>query len=295
MTRHPFFGLGLATFGALILTPDTMFMRWSDMGGFQMLAWRGLTMGGLLLILWLGSGAPGRAALTTRTGAAIIGCHMVNATLFSLGIAVAPVPVVLFAVAVSPVFAALFAWAIAGETAGRATWITTAAVLAGIFVAILGRDTGGVGFNLASALGAAAGLGVAASLALTFVILRKARDIPILPAIGGGSFLAGMAGLVLAGGPAAMLEGQVWAIAVTGLVILPASFLALTFASRHTSAANVSLLMLLETVLGPIWVWAFAGEPLTLPMLIGGAIVIGSLAIFLVVTGRGRRPTPRAQ
>ncbi|MDH5453048.1 MAG: DMT family transporter, partial [Paracoccaceae bacterium] len=226
----------------------------------------------------------------TRAGGAIILCHMVNSALFSLGIAVAPVPVVLFAVATSPIFAAIFAWALAGEATGRATWVATVAVLAGIFIAILGRDTGDVGFNLGSALGAAAGLGVAASLALTFVILRKVRSIPIFPAIGTGSFLAGALGMLLAGGPAVMMDGQVWAIVVTGFLILPASFLALTFASRHTSAANVSLIMLLETVIGPIWVWAFADEPLTLPMLIGGAIVVGSLAVYLIVTGRRKVP-----
>ena len=52
MTRHPLFGLGLAAFGALILTPDTMFMRWSGLEGFVMLAWRGLLMGSLLIAVW---------------------------------------------------------------------------------------------------------------------------------------------------------------------------------------------------------------------------------------------------
>lgn len=288
MTRHPLFGLALAIFGAVMLSPDTLFMRWSGMTGFQMLAWRGLSMGGVLLTLWLITGMPGRAAIASRAGLTIILCHTINATLFSLGIAIAPVPVVLFGVAVSPIFAAIFGWVLAGEMTGRATWITTAAVLAGIFIAILGRDTGDIAFDANAVLGALAGLGVAAALALTFVILRKHRAIPIFPVIGSGSLLAGLAGLTLTGGPAAMMVGQVWAIALTSLVILPVSFLALTFASRHTSATNVSLIMLLETVTGPIWVWAYADEPLTLPMLIGGAIVVGSLAAYLVVTGRNR-------
>ena len=36
MTRHPLFGLGLATFAALVLTPDALLMRLSGKGGCQM-------------------------------------------------------------------------------------------------------------------------------------------------------------------------------------------------------------------------------------------------------------------
>ncbi len=301
MTRHPLFGLALAGFGALILTPDTLFMRWSGMGGFQMLAWRGILMGSVLIALWLFGGAPGRGALLSRAGMAIILCHGVNATLFSLGIAAAPVPVVLFGVATVPVFAALFARLVAGEATDRATAIATAAVLTGIAIAVFGREADGVGLNRASVFGALAGLGVAATLALSFVIIRHARTVPILPAIGSGAMLAGLAGLAglgLAGGPAAATAagGNVAAIAVTGLVILPLSFLALTQASRHTAAANVSLLLLLETVLGPVWVHAFADEPLTAPMILGGAVVVGSLALYLTLgarrPGAASAPTP---
>lgn len=291
MTRHPLFGLMLATFGALVLAPDTLFMRWSGMDGMQMVGWRGLCMGAVLLTAWALGGFGGARAVFTPLGAGVILCHMTNAMLFSLGIAVAPVPVVLFAVAASPVFAAIFAWIIAGEPTGRATWIATVAVFLGIGIAIFGHDTGGIGLNLASLLGALAGLGVAASLAMTFVILRQNRALPILPAIGTGALLSGVLGMSLAGGPAAMAQGEVWAIAVTGLVILPVSFMALSQASRHTAAVNVNLLMLLETVLGPICVWYGADEPLTLPMLIGGAVVVASLAVYIFATGRnGMKP-----
>ena len=60
MTRHPLFGLFLATFGALVLTPDALFMRLSGMGGYQMVGWRGLLMGAVMVALW---------ALTSRRSA----------------------------------------------------------------------------------------------------------------------------------------------------------------------------------------------------------------------------------
>ena len=70
------------------------------------------------------------------------------------------------------------------------------------------------------------------------------------------------------------------------------SFFSLSSASRYTQAANVSLLMLLETVLGPLWVWLGLGEAPTPRMLAGGAIVIVSLALY-ILTPRLLRRAPR--
>ena len=62
---------------------------------------------------------------------------------------------------------------------------------------------------------------------------------------------------------------------------MPVSFYLLSSASRFTSAANVSILMLLETVLGPFWVWLGVGEALGLLGFIGCAIVVAALIYFL--------------
>ncbi|WP_101069089.1 DMT family transporter [Roseovarius salinarum] len=290
MTRHPLFGLALATFSALVITPDALFMRISGMEGIQMVGWRGTLMGLVLLTAW-GLTARARArdlgALASGFGLVIVACQYFNATLFSLSIAAAPVPVVLFGVATVPVFAALFARALMGEPTRPATWITIAAVLSGIGIAVFGDAGEDIALNRAALRGALGGLGVAAVLALNFVVLRARPDLPILLLIGTGALLAGLTGTAVTG-PAAMSQGTVWAIAVTGLVILPVSFFGLSLASRYTQAANVSLLLLLETVLGPFWVWLGTGAAPTPMMVLGGAVVIVSLAVYLLVTGRRR-------
>jgi len=289
MRRHPLFGLALATFGALVLTPDALFMRLSGMGGYQMVGWRGLLMGAVMVALWaLWSRRRGRdlALVGSGFGVAIVACQYLNATLFSLGIAHAPVAVMLLAVATVPVFAALFARIIIGEPTRRATWVTIGAVLFGIALAVFGGK-GAVTLSSDALLGAFAGLGVAMVLALNFVILRARPDLPIPLLIGLGAALAGATGIAITG-PAQMADGTVWAIVVCGLVILPVSFFSLSLASRHTHASNVSLLLLLETVLGPLWVWLGVGEEPTPMMLAGGVIVVGSLAVYLWHTGRRR-------
>jgi len=292
MTRHPLFGILLAVFGTLVLTPDTMFMRWSEMGGFEMVAWRGLLMGAAMLVMWAILSRDWRADLLilgSGFGLTIVVCQFFNATLFGLGISVAPVAVVLFGLATVPVFSAILAWLILGEPTRRATWVTIAAVMTGIGIAVFSGDKGQIGLDRNSLYGALFGLGTALVLALNFVVMRRRPQLPILLVIGVGAALAGATALGVAG-PQAMTNGNVWAIAVTGLVILPVSFFTLSLASRYTHASNVSLLLLLETVLGPVWVWVGTGEAPTPMMIVGGAIVVGSLAVYIIWTGR--RPGP---
>lgn len=292
MTRHPLFGIFLAVFGTLVLTPDTMFMRWSGMGGFEMVAWRGLLMGTAMLVMWAILSRDRRGDLLilgSGFGLTIVVCQFFNATLFGLGISVAPVAVVLFGLATVPVFSAILAWLILGEPTRRATWVTIAAVMTGIGIAVFSGDKGQIGLDRNSLYGALFGLGTALVLALNFVVMRRRPQLPILLVIGVGAVLAGATAMSVAG-PQAMMNGTVWAIAVTGLVILPVSFFTLSLASRYTHASNVSLLLLLETVLGPVWVWGGTGETPTPMMIVGGVIVVGSLALYILWTGRRAEP-----
>ena len=290
MRSHPLFGLLLALFGALVLTPDPLFMRLSGMAGYQMVGWRGLLMGSVMLCVWAltSDNRRGEAALLlSGAGLIVVACQYANAIFFNLAIAAAPVTIVLFAVATVPIFAAFFARIVFGEPTRPATWIAIAAVLTGIGIAMFGKEAGGIGIDMSSAFGAMAGLCVAAIIALYFVMLRHHAQLPFLLVMGIGVSLAGLTGLAVTG-PTAMTDGTVWPIVVTGAVILPLSFGSMSLASRYTHASNVSLLMLLQTVFGPLWVWWGIGEAPTPAMLLGGVIVIGSLAIYLWATERRR-------
>ena len=291
MTDRSRFGIWLAFFGTLVLTFDAMLMRLSEMGALQMTAWRGLCMGTVLIMLWLvqrGDRARDLRHVATRAGLTIIVCQFFNSLLFCVAIAIAPVAVVLFGLAAVPVFAAIFAWAIMREHTPVATWITIALVVGGIGIAVSGKADGAVAFDLSALLGAGLGLGVAVVLALNFVILRARPELPIALLIGCGALMSGTVSMAIIG-PQAMMQGTILPMIATGAVVLPVSFFSLSLASRYTLASNVSLLMLLETVLGPFWVWLVIGEGPTSRMLLGGAIVIVSLAGYLMLTGRARR------
>ena len=114
------------------------------------------------------------------------------------------------------------------------------------------------------------------------MIIRKDNTLPFELALGFGSAIAGLSAFVLF--PTALLINFESALNIssTGLIILLSSFYFLSNASRFTSATNVSILMHLETVLGPLWVWLGVGETPGLLGFVGGAIVVAAVFYFLV-------------
>ena len=92
--------------------------------------------------------------------------------------------------------------------------------------------------------------------------------------------LAGLIALSVAlpiGWPLTASWRDVGVLAVMGVFQLGLGCLLLTLAVPHLSAAEIGLLSLLETTLGPVWVWLGIGERPSGPALCGGVIVITAL------------------
>ena len=165
-------GLSLAIFGALLLTPDTLFMRLSELDGFSMLVWRGGLSGIAYLFIWIWFSLRAEQKIpnvfTLNFGIIVI-CQMLNATLFSLAIAVAPVTVVLIGVSTAPVFAAVLSRLILGEVLSKLTIATAVLVMVGLYISVLGQDVTSTKFSGSTLQGAGLGLGVAFSLAMNLL------------------------------------------------------------------------------------------------------------------------------
>lgn len=278
-------GLMLALAGALLLTPDTLLMRLSGLDGGAMLAWRaclaGLVFLSIGLIARFKEEKGNRARVSSFGFWSLVICQIGNASFFAFGIALAPVAVVLLAVATVPVIAALLGYFLLGELADRRVWATIVLVFSGILMSVAGDIEKGMNIDFETLLGACCGLAVAISLAFNFVIIRKNKTVPFELAIGLGALIAGCTAFYLWPAAWQVRGASLIYISVTGLIILPVSFFLLSKASRLTSAANVSMIMLLETVLGPLWVWLGIKETPNSLTLLGGVLVVGALGFFL--------------
>ena len=277
-------GIFLALLGALILTPDTLLMRLSELSGGQMVAWRATQAGSIFFIIGLCPFILSRSGVKPKiwrkSFVALVFVQMANVFCFAYGIYLAPVAIVLIAVATVPVFSIILGAVVLKEAVDMRTWAIVVIVFLGVTLSVIGDINSYDIFNLSSILGGLCGLVVAFSLACNFVIIRKDMEVAFPLALGTGGILCGL--LAFYFWPSASeinLKGMFY-ISLTGLLILPLSFILLSRASRMTPASNVSIIMLLETILGPLWVWTFTTESPQFLTIIGGIIVILALIYF---------------
>ena len=277
-------GIFLALLGALILTPDTLLMRLSELSGGQMVAWRATQAGSIFFIIGLCPFILSRSGVKPKiwrkSFVALVFVQMANVFCFAYGIYLAPVAIVLIAVATVPVFSIILGAVVLKEAVDMRTWAIVIIVFFGVTLSVTGDINSYDIFNLSSILGGLCGLVVAFSLACNFVIIRKDKEVAFPLALGTGGILCGL--LAFYFWPSASeinLKGMFY-ISITGLLILPLSFILLSRASRMTPASNVSIIMLLETILGPLWVWTFTTESPQFLTIIGGIIVILALIYF---------------
>ena len=89
LSGNLFKGIGIASIGALILSPDVLFMRWSEMDVWSMLTWRGIEMG-IILILFSSCFKIFRdnfKNIFSPVGFGIICCQIISSFFFTYGIA----------------------------------------------------------------------------------------------------------------------------------------------------------------------------------------------------------------
>jgi drug/metabolite transporter (DMT)-like permease len=116
--------------------------------------------------------------------------------------------------------------------------------------------------------------------------MRRARALNLQPVSLLGAFGAIAIALPLAN-PLSIATSDIALLLMLGVVQMT---LGLTFffaALRLLPAAQVTLIALLEPVLGPIWVWLFMGEQPPPTTLIGGSIIFGALVVNTALGLRG--------
>lgn len=277
-------GIFLALLGALILTPDTLLMRLSELSGGQMVAWRATQAGSIFFIIGLCPFILSRSGVKPKiwrkSFVALVFVQMANVFCFAYGIYLAPVAIVLIAVATVPVFSIILGAVVLKEAVDMRTWAIVIIVFFGVTLSVIGDINSYDIFNLSSILGGLCGLVVAFSLACNFVIIRKDKEVAFPLALGTGGILCGLLAFYFWPSASEINLKSMFYISITGLLILPLSFILLSRASRMTPASNVSIIMLLETILGPLWVWTFTTESPQFLTIIGGIIVILALIYF---------------
>lgn len=192
---------------------------------------------------------------------------------------------VMFTLSSIPFITAALAFVFLKETLSRTTVVAMVTTAAG--VSIMVADTSGAG----SIYGNVMALVTAVAFSVFAVIVRSNRHVNMLPALLMSGLLVGLVAFVASIGNLQVTLHDLALCLFWGGVMAGIGNALFIVASRHLVAAELTLFMLLEFALSPLWVWMFIGESPTSMALAGGVIVISSVALRSLVEmqGKGRR------
>ena len=149
-----------------------------------------------------------------------------------------------------------------------------AIVLAMIGVILMIGDSIGTG----SLYGNLAALAIPINFSILILIIRKYPRVDMIPAIFYAGILSCLYGLIFLE-EISISSKDVWLSFLLGVPQLAFGFIFITIGSRTTPAVTIGLLMLMETIFAPIWVWLFFNEIPPTSVLIGGLIIISAVVM----------------
>lgn len=276
----------------MLIVPDSLFVRLIGADAYTIAFWRTLLAGatiGIGVMLFQGPGAfrglmrPGWPIVIYILSLAI------SSNLFVVAVSMTSIANVVFIIAAMPAFAALFSLIFLGERLSRRTGMTIAAVAVGIAVIAYGS-----GDNARASLeGDLVALAVPAFFAIALTAARKLKTVSLMPAIT-VSFLIGALALAPFATPMSVPAGDWGLVLLHGGVFIAASNALISMGPRYLPSAEVSLLILLESVLAPILAWVVVDEDPGRWAILGGSVVIGALAVSNLVALARRRRRPGA-
>ena len=190
--------------------------------------------------------------------------------------------------ACAPFIAAILGWLFLREKVRKATWISILFAMLGIGIMVQDKSTG------SALLGNLAALGSAFGFAVFTVALRWGRSVEMLPAV----LLSGIFAIFITSS-ICLLSGLPFQISVNdtgismgmGVFQVGAGLVLYTLGSKTLPAAELTLLSLAEVLLGPVWVYLFLNEVVTLSTLVGGLILLLAIA-GNAISGARRKPPP---
>ena len=272
-------GTLLAFVAIMFITPDSLLIRLSNVESWNLIFYRGIipffaVLIGLLVIQkgqvissLISNGWHGIAYSITFT---------ITNIFFVISIESTNVANTLVMISLAPMISAIISFIFLKENPEKKTWIavtiTTLAVIYIFFDSFERGDIKGNFFGLICAFGMAAGA----------VIIRSAKKVSLVPSAMMGKLFVALVALIFA--DKFSLEGKDLIIIPTmGIFCVAIPFVLITLAPRYITAPEVNLFFLLETILGPLWVWLVIQEQPSIETIIGGAVIILTITIHSIL------------
>ncbi len=268
-------GTLLAFTAIMFITPDSLLIRLSSVESWNLIFYRGLIP---FIVVFIGLLIVQKSKIFHSIiengwyGAGYICTFIVTNILFVISIENTNVANTLIMVSLAPMLSALISFVFLKEFPDKKTWvaisITTLAVIY-IFVDSFEKgDVKGNVYGFICAMGLAAGA----------VIIRAGKkNANLIPSAMTAKLIIALICLFFVD-DLTVKGNDLLIIPTMCLFCVAIPFVLITLAPRYITAAEVNLFFLLETVLGPFWVWLVIKEQPSIETIIGGAVIILTIA-----------------
>ena len=265
----------LAFIAVMLITPDSIFIRLSNIETWGMLFYRGaipfvVVLIGLvffyknnLLKALLGMGYPGIFY--------IISFSICNIT-FLISIQNTNVANTLVMIAMAPMLSAILGSIFLKEVPDQKTWI--AIIITLISVTYIFYDS----IEMGNFYGDLFGIITAFGLACNAVIARFAKNRDLVPSAVIGKLCVAIFAFFFVDS-FSLLGSDLIIVPLMCVMCVAIPFVLVTIAPRVIPAEEVNLFFLLETIIGPFWVWMVIKEQPSIETIQGGIVIILTIAI----------------
>ena len=276
MTNH-LKGLLMTIFAVVILSPDSVLIRLveeasSEIDSWTVLFWRGSLYAvgvSLLVLIKYRSKTIAEFKNIGKVGLLIGLFSGISTGTFVFAIVYTSIANALVIISTGPIMIAIVAWFLLKEKSSLITWASMVIVFIGIYIVMSGS------FGGKSLVGDFFALITAVMMGFTFTLTRKYKDVNMVPVNAIGGLIAALIAFLMANQITVPAEVVGYIIAMGA--ILSISFSLITIAPRYMPAAEVGMIMPLETVLGSLIAWYVINEVPSVNALVGGTIVIVTL------------------
>ena len=265
----------LAFIAVFLITPDSLLIRLSNIETWGMLFYRGAIPFVVVLIgtilfykknfikALLGVGYPGIFY--------ILSFAICNIT-FLISIQNTNVANTLVMIALAPMLSAILGAIFLKETPDKKTWI--AIIVTFVSCIYIFYDS----LKLGNFYGDFFGLVTAFGLACNANLARYAKNRDLVPSAVVGKLCVAIFAFIFVEN-FELIGNDIFYVPLMCIMCVAIPFVLVTIAPRFITAAEVNLFFLLETILGPIWVWLVIKEQPSLETILGGLVIILTIAI----------------
>ena len=268
-------GMLLAFGGIMFITPDSLLIRLANINSWNLIFYRGFIP---FLAIFIGLLIVYKSSLFKKIldngwhGLFFILTFAITSIVFVVSIENTNVANTLVMVALAPMLSAIISLIFLKENPDKKTWIAiTITTLAVIYIFYDAIDSGDF-------LGNFLGLVCATGLAVNAVIIRSAKKISLVPSAMIGKLAVALFAIIFVD-QLKLENSDLIIVPLMCVACIAIPFVCVTLAPRYITAAEVNLFFLLETIFGPFWVWLVIKEQPSLETIIGGGIIITTIAI----------------